>query len=189
MKKFVFAAVGAVVVLASAAPAGAQVFTPTFQAPTGGSDIGLYISDFGDLAIEGIARRSTGGYDLGLRLGIAEDAVLLGLDTRSPLQLAGTAPLDLALTFGGQAALGDVSAFGAQVGLSVGHTFAAPDLSITPYIHPRASFFFGDALDDGFHPQADVGVDVGFNRNLVLRFGANLADEGADWGLGLSLRR
>lgn len=188
MKRIVFAAVA--LALASAEPARAQVFTPTFQAPTrGGSDIGLYISDFGDIAIEGIARRSVGSYDLGLRLGIADDVILAGLDTRSPLRLAGTAPLDLALTFGGQGVFGDGTAFGAQVGLSVGHTFAAPELSITPYIHPRASVFFGDVIDEGFHPQADVGVDVAFRPNLILRFGANLADEGADWGLGLSFRR
>ncbi|HEX8430341.1 MAG TPA: hypothetical protein VF625_03600 [Longimicrobium sp.] len=190
MKRIVLAAVVGVLALASAEPARAQVFTPTFQAPVRGNDIGLYLSDFGgDLAIEGIGRRSLGGYDLGLRLGIADDAVLVGLDTRSPLALAGTAPLDLALTFGGQGALGDANAFGAQVGLSIGHTFAAPELSITPYIHPRAAFYFGDILDEGFHPQADVGLDVAFRPNLILRFGANLADEGADWGLGLSFRR
>ncbi|HYW07501.1 MAG TPA: hypothetical protein VE913_11120 [Longimicrobium sp.] len=191
MRKIVFAALFGVLALAAAEPARAQVFTPTFQAPVRGNDIGVYLSDFGgDLAIEGIARRGLGGYDLGLRLGIADEAVLVGLDSRSPLRLAGTTPLDLALTFGGQGALGgDANAFGAQVGVSIGHTFAAPELSITPYIHPRASVFFGDATDEGFHPQADVGLDVAFRSNLILRFGANLADEGADWGLGLSFRR
>jgi hypothetical protein len=34
-----------------------------------------------------------------------------------------------------------------------------------------------------------VGLDVAFRPNFILRFGANLADQGADWGLGLSLRR
>ncbi len=186
MKKF---AVIAALLTFAATEARAQVFTPTFQAPYTSSDIGVYVSDAGsELGIEGILRRSMGSYDLGLRLGFADDAVLLGADVRNPLSIAGTAPLGIALTLGGQGALGDANIFGAQAGLSVGYAFRSPGLTVTPYIHPRAVLLFGDVADEGLDAQADVGVDVGFAPNLVFRFGANLGD-GADWGIGLALRR
>ncbi|HEX8360711.1 MAG TPA: hypothetical protein VF613_11400 [Longimicrobium sp.] len=188
MKKISFALLGALLALASAPAADAQVFSPTFQAPYMSNDVGLYISDFEDeLGIEGILRRGMGSFDLGLRLGLVEDAVLLGIDTRNPLAVAGTAPLALALTLGGQAALGDENVFGAQVGLSIGHAFRTPGATITPYIHPRAALLFGGDEED-FEALADVGVDVALRPNFILRFGANLA-EGADFGIGLALRR
>ncbi len=185
MKKF--AVIAALLTLA-ATGAQAQVFSPTFQAPYTSNDVGLYISDFEDeLGIEGILRRGMGTYDLGLRLGLVEDAVLLGVDARNPLSIAGTAPLAVAFTAAAQAALGDENVFGAQVGLSVGHAFRFPELTVTPYIHPRLALFFGEG-DDDFEPLADLGVDVGLRPNFILRFGANLGD-GADWGIGLALRR
>ena len=193
MRKLSFALAGVLLAVTSASAVGAQVFTPTYQSTQRSSDIGLYLADLDtdvgdDLAIEGILRRSAGGYDLGLRLGVVEDAILVGFDTRAPLSVAGTAPLALALTFGGQGALGDANAFGAQVGLTVGHTFTSPGVSLTPYIHPRAAVLFGDVVDEGFDPRADLGIDVALNPNFVIRFGANLAD-GADFGIGLALRR
>jgi hypothetical protein len=173
--------------------AGAQVFTPTYLAPRVSSDLGVYVSDGpGDLAVEGIWRRAmAGGSGLGLRLGFADadggSALLAGIDYRNPLSLAGTAPVDLALTLGGQAVLGDGDGFGAQVGLSVGYTFTTPELSVTPYIHPRLAFISVEGGGDDFEPLADVGIDLGFAPNLSFRFGANLGD-GADWGLGLAWR-
>lgn len=186
------AAVAAALALGGEA-AGAQVFTPTYLAPRVSSDLGVYVSDGpGDLAIEGIWRRAmAGGSGLGLRLGFADadggTALLAGIDYRSPLALAGTAPVDLALTLGGQAALGEAEGFGAQVGLSVGYTFTTPELSVTPYIHPRLAFISVEGGDDGIEPLADLGIDLGFAPNLSLRFGANLGD-GADWGIGLAWR-
>jgi hypothetical protein len=189
MKKIPSALLGALLALATAARAEAQVFSPTFQAPYMSNDVGLYVSDFEDeLGIEGILRRGMGGYDVGLRLGFAEDALLLGADFRRPLSIAGTAPLGIALTFAGQGALGDANGFGAQAGLSIGHAFRMPELTVTPYIHPRAVVLFGDVEDEGFEPRADFGVDVALRPNFIVRFGANLG-RGADYGFGLALRR
>lgn len=184
-------AAAAAAVLLLAPRAGAQVFTPTFQAPTSSNDLGIYLVDFGDLGVEGVLRRSMGGGDLGLRAGFADandgDVILLGLDYRSPLRLSGTQPLALAWTLGGQAALGDADGFGVQGGVSVGYAFRSPELTITPYIHPRIAFV--DAGDDGdLEVLGDVGLDVGLSQGLELRFGANLGD-GADWGIGLAFRR
>jgi hypothetical protein len=194
MKKtgtFVAAAV-AVMALGGAGEAGAQVFTLPFQAPRISNDVGVYVNDGpGDLAIEGILRRGA----LGLRLGFADvadgGALLAGVDYRRPLGLAGTEPIDLALTLGGQAMLGDADGFGAQVGLSLGYTFTSPELTVTPYLHPRLAVVKIDtgADDDEaeLEAMADLGIDLGFSPNLALRFGANLG-EGANWGIGLAWR-
>ena len=193
MKKAMWVAAAAAVVLGSAR-AGAQVFTPTFQSTARGNDIGVYLSDGpGELAVEGIWRRNFGTGDLGLRAGFADVGngdVLLGVDWRQPLSL-GTPPLDLALTLGAQGAFGDASGLGGQVGLDIGHTFTeTPGVRITPYIHPRVAIV--SALDDEADAElkvlADVGADFDFSRNLSLRLGVNLGD-GADWGIGLALRR
>ncbi len=195
MKMRTLAAAAAVLAM-SAQAAGAQVFTPTYLAPRVGSDLGVYVSDGpGDLAIEGIWRRPlSGGSGLGLRAGFADandgSALLLGVDYRNPLSLAGTAPIDLALTLGAQGMLGDLDAIGAQVGLSIGYTFTTPEVTLTPYIHPRLAFVNVDAGgedDSEIEPLADLGIDVGFAPNLSFRFGANLGD-GADWGIGLAWR-
>jgi hypothetical protein len=192
MKMRTLAAAAAVLAM-SAQAAGAQVFTPTYLAPRVSSDLGVYVSDGpGDLAIEGIWRRPlSGGSGLGLRAGFADanngSALLLGIDYRNPLALAGTAPIDLALTLGAQGALGDLEGIGAQVGLSIGYTFTAPELTVTPYIHPRLAFVDVDGGGSDFEPLADLGIDVGFAPNLSFRFGANLGD-GADWGIGLAWR-
>jgi hypothetical protein len=196
MKMRTLAAAAAVIVM-SAQAAGAQVFTPTYLAPRVSSDLGVYVSDGpGDLAVEGIWRRPLGGgAGLGLRAGFADandgSALLLGIDYRNPLSLAGTAPVDLALTLGAQGALGDLDAIGAQVGLSIGYTFTTPEVTVTPYIHPRLAIVNANPAngddESEIDPRADLGIDVGFAPNLSLRFGANLGD-GADWGIGLAWR-
>jgi hypothetical protein len=193
MKKHSFAAalVLAAVVMA-AAPARAQVFTPTFQSTERSNDIGIYLSDGpGDLAVEGIWRRGFGTGDLGLRAGFADlgdGELLLGADWRQPLAL-GTQPVDVGLTFGGQAALGDVDAVAVQAGLVFGHTFVEEGLHVTPYVHPRLAFTanLGNAGNE-LDVLADIGADFRFAPNLVLRVGVNIGD-GADWGIGLAWRR
>ena len=196
MKQRSFAGLAAVAaVVFAAAPGRAQVFTLPFQSTEqGGRDLGLYLSDGpGDLAVEGIWRMGMGTGDLGLRAGFADvgdGVLLLGADWRQPLALP-TQPVDVALTFGGQAGLGDVSGIGGQVGLAFGHTFTEPGVRITPYVHPRLAIVsaLGDGNGDGAELDvlADLGADFGFAPNLSLRVGVNLGN-GADWGIGLAWR-
>jgi hypothetical protein len=190
MRKVFLAAMGAAMVVA--APAGAQIFTPTYQAPVQGQDIGIYIMDAGDdVGVEGMIRRRFGATtDVGFRVGFAEagndgDVLLLGADLRAPLRLAGVEPLSLALTGGIQAALLDADAVGLQGGVSLGYTFA--EANFTPYIHPRLALINANDETD-LEVEADVGFDWGITDTLVFRLGANLGD-GADWGIGLAFRR
>ena len=193
MKKKSFAGFVALAGLVmAAAPARAQVFTPTFQSTERSNDIGIYLSDGpGDLAVEGIWRRGFGTGDLGLRAGFADTGdggLLLGADWRQPLAL-GTQPVDVGLTFGGQAALGGTDAIGVQAGLVFGHTFVEEGLHVTPYVHPRLAFTGNlDADGNELDVLADIGADFRFAPNLTLRVGVNIGD-GADWGIGLAWRR
>lgn len=191
--KHLSAAIAAALLVGSASVAHAQVFTLPFMAPRPESSLGVYVSDFGDLAVEGIARGSFGGFNLGLRGGIVDagDAtgVTIGGELRNPLSL-GTAPLDLAFTAGVQGLLGDFDGVGVQAGLSLGHTFV-PDTGgfrFTPYIHPRIAFIDpGEPADGDLELLADVGFDLDFAQNISLRLGINLGD-GADWGIGVAWR-
>lgn len=174
--------------LGGAAAAGAQVFTPTFQAPRLSNELGIYVSE-DPLHVEGSLRRSFGGYGLGFRGGysdVGDGSLTLGIEYVNPLQLAGVAPIDVALTLAGQVLAGDGEAFGAQVGLDFGYVFTSPEVTITPYLHPRLAIV--DAGDEAeLEVLADLGVNLDFRPNLSLRFGANLG-EGTDWGVGLAWR-
>lgn len=192
MRKLVFACAAAAAALMAAVPAAAQVFTPMFQSTRRGSDVGLYLSDGpGQLAVEGIWRRGFGTGDLGLRGGFADVGngdVLLGADWRQPLEL-GTAPVDLILSLGAQGAFGDVSGFGFEAGVGLGHTFVQPEVTITPYIQPRVGVVsrLSDNSDSHLGVMADLGADFDFAPNLSVRLGVRLGD-GADWGVGLAWR-
>lgn len=196
MKKNWWGAAAVAVAMGVAAPsAGAQVFTPTFMAPRVSNDLGIYYSDRGDFALEGIARGSFGGSNLGLRVGLVEPrgegdaAISLGGEFRSPIVLRG-APIDLSFIGGVQALVGDGDALGFQGGVSLGHTFVSPGLNVTPYLAPRLALTNDNAEKD-FEADVllDLGIDLSFAPNLSVRFGAGLGDNQADWGIGLSWRR
>jgi hypothetical protein len=199
MKHIRIAAALALTAALSAGTAQAQVYSPPFMSPTPTNDFGVYVSDIGDVAIEGIWRRLSRGGDIGLRAGYAdtqEGALMLGIELRNPVILAG-APIGLAFTAGAQGLIGDNPRVGGQVGFVAGQALPAGTFTVTPYIHPRLALVAspgGDddnGLDDGedvdLDVRADIGADFDFASNVSLRFGINLA-EGASWGLGLAWR-
>lgn len=173
-----------------AVPAHAQVFTPTFTSPRLLNELGVYVSDGpGDLAVEGIWR----GGPLGLRVGFVDAAgglLSVGAELRSPIYVP-DAPLGLAFTAGAQGLFGDANGAGVQAGLSAGYTFMSPGLAITPYLHPRIGAVngLGGSDDWDFEVMADVGLDLEFAPNLLVRLGISLGDVGSDWGVGVGWRR
>ena len=200
MKHFRFAVGLALGAALFAGSARAQVFSPPFMSPTPASDVGVYVSDIGDLSIEGVWRRmSRGGSNIGIRAGyadLAEGALMLGLETRSPVVLAG-APIGLAFTAAGQGIVGDgVTRLGGQVGFTAGQAIRTPTVVVTPYIHPRLGVLAylddADGVEDddevGLDVLADIGADFDFGSGVSLRLDINLA-EGANWGLGLAWRQ
>lgn len=197
MRKHWIAAAAALAAAFGTARAEAQVFTPPFMSPVPSSDFGVYVSDVGDLAIEGIWRRmSRGGSDVGIRVGYADvgdGALLAGLELRNPVVLAG-APIGLAFTAAGQGVVGDATLLGGQVGFTVGQALPAGTFTVTPYIHPRLAVLLDPDADEAAGQDeievdvlADIGADFTFSGGVSLRLGINLGD-GADWGLGLAWR-
>jgi hypothetical protein len=184
-----------------AGDAQAQVFSLPFQSPIPANDFGVYVSDIGDVAVEGIWRRpSRGGADIGIRAGYADlgdGALMVGLETRSPVVLAG-APIGLAFTAAGQGIIGEgTTLLGGQVGFSAGQRIPAGNFSVTPFIHPRLALVANladddDGIDDDneveLDVRADVGADLDFAAGFSLRIDVNLA-EGASWGIGLAWRQ
>lgn len=178
----------AIGLVAGGTAAEAQVFTPSFTSPRLTNDVGIYLSDYGDIGVEGIWR----GGPLGLRLGLldaGDDLLTIGVEFRNPIAVT-TAPVSLAFTAAGQGLFGDGNAFGAGVGLSAGATFMGSGVAFTPYIHPRIGFVDrGGETDMDIELLADIGADVELTNNLIVRFGVNVGEVGADWGLGLAWRR
>ena len=186
-----------------AGTAQAQVFSPPFMSPVPTSDFGIYVSDVGSLAVEGIWRRISRGGDVGLRAGYADrrdGALMVGIEMRNPVVLAG-APIGLAFTAGGQGVIGEDPLIGGQVGFTAGQPLPAGTFTVTPYIHPRLALLArpggGDSDGDGVDDQeeieldvlADVGADVTFLSGVSLRIDFNLTGPGASWGLGMAWRR
>jgi hypothetical protein len=197
MKHIRIAAAAALAVALSGGRAEAQVFTPPFMSPVPTSDFGVYVSDIGEIGIEGIWRRlSRGGSDVGLRVGYADvgdGALLAGIEIRNPVVLAG-APIGLAFTAGAQGLVGDQTRLGGQVGFSVGQPIPAGTFTFTPYIHPRLAVIADPDVDEAAGEDeievdvlADIGADFTFAGGVTLRLGINLGD-GADFGLGLAWR-
>lgn len=176
--------------LVFAGTVGAQVFTPTFTSPRLLNEVGIYLSDDpGSLTLEGLWR----GGPLGLRLGFVNergDLISVGGELRTPLPIAG-APRGLAFTAAAQGLLGDENAVGAHAGLSAGYTFVGNGLAITPYLHPRIGLVNPLGAGDDLELQllADLGADVEFWTNLLVRVGVKLDDVGSSWGVGIGWRR
>lgn len=197
MKRIRIAAAAALAAALFGGPAQAQVLTPPFMSPVPTSDFGVYVSDVGNLGIEGIWRRlSRGGSDVGIRVGYADvgdGALMAGLEVRNPVVLAG-APIGLAFTAGAQGIVGDATLLGGQVGFSVGQPLPAGTFTVTPYIHPRLAVLVDPGADEAAGEDeieldvlADIGADFAFAGGVTLRLDFNLGD-GADWGLGLAWR-
>jgi hypothetical protein len=174
----------------AAATTQAQVFTPTYTSPRLLNELGIYLSDGpGDVGFEGIWR----GGPVGLRVGfvdVAGGALTVGGEIRSPLPIQG-APLGLALTAAAQGIVGDADAIGLAGGLSAGYTFRSPGMAITPYLHPRVGMVqsFGRNRDWDFEVLADIGADLEFHTNIVVKLGIKLDDVGSNFGVGLAWRR
>ena len=169
--------------------AQAQVFTPTYQSPRMVNELGVGFSDGpGGFGIEGVWR----GGPLGVRVGFADTepgSLMLGGELRNPLPITG-APIGLAFTAAAQALLGDANALGAHAGLSAGCTFMGPGLAVTPYLHPRLGVVRGfNEADLRLEALANVGADIEFYNNVLIRFGVALDQVGSDWGIGFAIRR
>lgn len=178
--------------LGMALPLRAQVFTPTYQSPYLGSDLGVYLSSGpGDFAAEAVLRRTFGGYGLGARFGLADvgnAAVVAGVELTAPL--ASLPPLEVNVLAGAQAVVGDDTGVGAHGGVGVGARVPVGTFALVPYGNVRLGLVdpLGPA-DADLDLLADLGVDLELARGFVVRLGFGLGDPTASWGVGFAVRR
>lgn len=200
------AAVGAALI-APVVTAGAQTLYPSFQPPIiVNREYNVAVAD-GDVGTsllfqwrEGWSPVSQLSFEAGVLDPDAEGAdvqLLLGGTYARQLARASTdMPLDLLLTAGANAIVGDNFGLEIPVGISVGHRFPLEGgLALTPYLHPRVALQYCNDCGPGGDSDTDLGVafDLGANfevsPRLSLRASFLFGDDDADAiGFGLAWR-
>lgn len=174
------------------AAAAAQVAwdSPMLLPPRAQPGFGIFLDGpaGGDLGVMATFRSPS--WNFGVRGGIAEEsgrdnglAVLAGFDFQGALTRSSTEfPLDVDWVLGMGFSVGDNFLVSVPLGLTTGHSFRGDGVVFTPYGTPRVVLdaFFGDGrsrvdLDLAF----DLGLDLRFAPNFMVRFGATIADRSA----------
>jgi hypothetical protein len=165
--------------------------SPMLLPPGVGDGFGLYLADVegGDLGV--IATWRSPGWNFGIRGGLAEAAgddlgVFAGFDVNGGLvRSSNDFPLDVDWLFGAGVGVADGVRLSAPVGLSVGRAFDADNVTFTPFATPRVVLdaFLDDDDDDvdddddlDLELAVDLGLDVRFSRDFLVRFSGTLGD-------------
>ncbi len=196
------AAVAALIGVVPALEAGAQLNYPAFQPPrTIAREYNFAVADAdGATALlfqwrEGWSPISQLGLDAGIIDIDGSDVHLLigGNYARQLARASNDLPLDLLLTVGANAIVGDHFWLDIPVGISLGHRFPLEGgLAITPYLHPRVGLEYvrvNDNSDTDLGVAFDLGVDFEVSPRLSIRgtfmFGSDDRDA---IGIGLAWR-
>jgi hypothetical protein len=165
--------------------------SPMLMPPGVGDGFGLYLADVegGGLGVIGTWRSP--GWNFGVRGGLAESrgdnlGVFAGFDVNGALTRSNNDfPLDVDWLFGAGLGVADGVRLSAPVGLSVGHTFNADDVTFTPFATPRVVLdaFLDDDDDEvdddddlDLELAVDLGLDLRFTRDFLVRFSGTLGD-------------
>jgi len=203
---------GAVAVLAFvSSPVSAQVAweSPFLLSPQTPSGLGIMLIDpsHGDgIGVLGTWRANPAAEQgIGFRAGVAEDggddiAVFGGIDLTGPLVRATDHfPADVIWMFGAGIGVGDDVLLSVPAGLSLGTALEADGVVFSPYVAPRVVLdgilgdndrgngprngdYDGDDLNVNF--AVDIGMDLEFSRDWIVRFAWSLGDHDA-LGIGL----
>ena len=199
------AALAAVALLAPAASAAAQSLHPAFQPPRivpREYNFAVVDADGGTGFLaqwhEGMSATTGFRFDAGLLDADNDELYLLAGATylRDLNRATDELPLDLLLTVGGQALIGDQFALEVPVGVSLGRRFPLEGaLAITPFVHPRVALqYASEGGDDGDSETDigiafDIGVDFEISSRLSLRGAFMFGSDDADAiGIGLAWR-
>jgi hypothetical protein len=143
------------------------------------------------IGLIGLWQGRGGPVRLGYRVGLAEDrsddlAVLGGIDFSGPvLSHSVNFPLDIAWVAGVGLGVSDYALLSVPVGVSFGRVVVEENVRVHPYVTPRlvVDAFLGDdhGLDDDMDLglAVDLGVDVAFEGNWMIRFAGVMGDREA----------
>ncbi len=198
-----FARAAVAVALVAAAPvatAAAQSIYPAFQPPrivpreynfaVADGDVGTSVlfqwregwSPVSQLSFEAGVLDPDYDSDVNLLVG--------GNYARQLARAGGDMPLDLMLTLGANAAIGDLFILEVPVGISIGHRFPLEQgLALTPFLHPRVGLQYCNECDGGdsetdLGVAFDLGLDFEISPRMSLRGTAMFGDSDA---IGISL--
>jgi hypothetical protein len=166
--------------LAPGSPGGIGVFLIEPQGP----DLsGLGVDDDG-FGVIGTWRASAAPVGFGVRVGLAEDpfddlAVLAGLDIAGTLlRPTEEVPVGFIWLVGAGLSVGDEFLASFPAGISAGIDLTADGILFRPYVAPRVDLNIwsgpGDELD--MNLAVDLGLDLAFVPDWVIRFAASLGD-------------
>lgn len=188
----VLLAVGALL-YATEARAQGEWDAPSFLPPRPGEDVGVYVSDQGDFAVEGIWRQR-GNPNLGVRLGyidVYDGGLLVGAETWGRFFTVGPEyPVDASWAFGLGAIIASHTVVEIPGGITVGRTFDLEPVKVQLYGYPRLALLIRtdpfpgqDRADlDGLF---DIGGDVLLRNDMKVRIGITFGGTGA-LGVGLA---
>ncbi len=184
--------IGGLFLLPASAQAQIAWDTPLLVAPREVPGWGLYLADVygGGIGVIGTWRAPQ--WSFGLRGGIAESAdddvgALFGIDFGGDIvRESPSFPLDVDWVLGGGIGVGDGARLSVPLGLVAGHTFPAEGATFTPYVSPRVvlDVLFGrdvpgngeDDTDADLDLAVDLGLDLRFTNDFMIRFGGTLGD-------------
>jgi hypothetical protein len=203
MRKRVVAFAGLVLTLAAVRPATAQIAweSPMLIGPEAPAGLGLYLMEpwpSDEFAVLGTYRTAPVPIGLGFRLGIGEGlrdelAVFGGVDVAgSLLRATNDTPIDVVWFTGAGLGIGDDAIISFPLGLSVGAVLDSDSgVRFAPYLAPRIvldAFICDDDDERDFcrgdddldlDLAADVGLDLSFRPDWMIRFAATLGDREA----------
>ena len=189
--------ISAIAILSQVATGSAQIYDhPQFITPYDETGFGAYlivvndINDFGGMA----TYRKAGDVNLGVRGSInaisgGHVSFNGGLDVyKQFVEVSESFPLDVAWVtgfgFGWASGSGDGS-FGilrVPAGVSVARQFMSEDgkWALVPYLSPRVALDIGlSGPDTEVHFDADIGLEMRFSQQWLLRFGVTLGTSSA----------
>ena len=187
----------AALALVTASPVAGQVQwdAPLLLAPNSPGGIGLFLIEpqgpdlpagFDDdgFGVIGTWRRSAAPVGFGVRVGLAEDpfddlAVLGGIDIAGTL-LTPTeeVPVGFIWLFGAGLSVGDELLASFPAGISAGVDLDADGILFRPYVTPRVdlNIWSGEGDEVDMSVNVDLGLDLAFVSDWVIRFAASLGD-------------
>jgi hypothetical protein len=185
--------------LAFTAPAAAQVpwESPILLAPNSPGGLGIFLVEptrAGGLGVLGTWRRAAAPEGVGFRLGLFEDpgddlALTAGLDVSGTLlDPSDEIPMGFMWFLGAGIGVGDEVLLSFPAGISVGADLETDGILFRPYVAPRVSLdvFSGPGDDLDLAAAVDIGLDLAFSPEWVIRVAASLGDRRA-LGVGISL--